>query len=317
MKILVIGGSGFIGTRLVRELISLGHNVYIYDITTSVEFPELTINGDVRSLDSLSAALTRDTDIIFNLAAEHKDNVDPPSLYFDVNVEGAKNIVKAAKKCCVERIIFTSSVAIYGLNKAMPSETSPADPFNDYGKSKLQAEHIFTEWANGSTCRSLTIVRPAVIFGEGNRGNVYNLIKQIDKRAFIMVGNGKNRKSMGYVGNLVEFLCSSIELQGNNIFNYCDKPDLSSHEIAEYIADALGRNIPSIKIPLMVGLYVGFVFDIIAKITGRSFPISSTRIRKFTSETVISTEKLQSTGFKPTISLKDGINRAIRFEFRS
>lgn len=74
------------------------------------------------------------------LAAEHKDNVTPASLYYTVNVEGTRNTLQAMESNGVARLVFTSSVAVYGLNKDNPSELHPADPFNDYGRSKWQAE---------------------------------------------------------------------------------------------------------------------------------------------------------------------------------
>ena len=88
MKVLVIGGSGFIGTRLVDELLAQGHEVSIFDVNHSEKHPHLTQQGDVRSLTDLNAA-TEGKDAIYNLAAEHRDDVTPLSLYHDVNVEGA------------------------------------------------------------------------------------------------------------------------------------------------------------------------------------------------------------------------------------
>lgn len=129
MKILVIGGSGFIGTRLVDELLKTGHDLAIFDKNPSPIFNHLVTIGDVRELNALNKAL-KGVDVVYNLAAEHRDDVTPTSLYYDVNVQGAKNIVKAAELNNVKKIIFTSTVAVYGLNKPDPDEKSPTDPFN-------------------------------------------------------------------------------------------------------------------------------------------------------------------------------------------
>jgi nucleoside-diphosphate-sugar epimerase len=145
MKILVVGGSGFIGTRLVDELLKTGHDLAIFDKNPSPIFNHLVTIGDVRELNALNKAL-KGVEVVYNLAAEHRDDVTPTSLYYDVNVQGAKNIVKAAELNNVKKIIFTSTVAVYGLNKPDPDEKSPTDPFNDYGKSKLQAEQFFDVW---------------------------------------------------------------------------------------------------------------------------------------------------------------------------
>ncbi len=173
MKILVTGGSGFIGTNLVRDLLKQGHDVSVYDKRKSQSHPEPSIVADVRDGKHLAKAM-KGIDVVYHLAAEHRDDVRPFSLYYDVNVGGAKNVVYAAKAGNVKKIIFTSSVAVYGLNSGTPDEESPIKPFNDYSKSKVQSERIFNEWADTDDSRCLVTVRPVVIFGEEN-----------DKREFI------------------------------------------------------------------------------------------------------------------------------------
>ena len=79
--------------------------------------------------------------------------------------------------------------------------------------------------------RSLVIIRPTAVFGEENRGNVYNLLKQINSKNFIMIGNGKNKKSIAYVRNVADFIIFSTKLNsGIHIYNYIDKPDLTMNE---------------------------------------------------------------------------------------
>lgn len=314
LNILVIGGSGFIGTRLVDELLDADHHVSIFDIKRSETYPALTILGDVRSETQLTTA-TKGIEIIYNLAAEHRDDVSPLSLYHDVNVTGAKNVILAAVANNIQHIIFTSTVAIYGLNKNCPDESFPAEPFNEYGRTKWEAEKLFQQWAGEEITRSLGIVRPAVVFGEGNRGNVYNLIKQIKTGRFVMIGNGENRKSMGYVGNIAVFLRDLIHEEGIEIFNFCDKPDLSSSEIATIIAHGLDIKLPRIRLPLWAGLLAGNLLDLAAKFSSRKFSISTIRVQKFTAETTISTNKLQSTGYKPKFSLKEGLQSMIKSDF--
>ena len=119
------------------------------------------------------------------LAAEHRDDVSPTSLYYDVNVTGTKNVLDKMDEAGIKHLVFTSSVAIYGLNKQNPREDHLEDPFNHYGKSKWQAEQVIKEWFEKDPIgKSVTIIRPTVIFGERNRGNVYNLLKQISSGSF-------------------------------------------------------------------------------------------------------------------------------------
>lgn len=317
MEILVIGGSGFIGTRLVDDLLRNPKCVVkIYDKVVSDKYPKLTILGDVREQNDLIIAC-EGIDIIFNLAAEHADNVTPISLYEDVNVNGAKNIIHAAQVNEVKSIVFTSTVAIYGLNRGTPDESMAPMPFNEYGRTKYEAEKYFVKWAEDDEENSLTILRPAVVFGEANRGNVYNLLKQVANRRFLMVGDGKNHKSMSYVGNIAGFLATRIEVgKGIEIFNFADKPDLSSAEIVQIVKDEMNITANIISLPYSIGLLAGYVFDFIALITGKKFPVSSIRIKKFCAETTVNTNRLAKSGFSSPYTIEDGLRKMINHEFK-
>ena len=317
MKILVTGGSGFIGTRLM-ELLTKNEGVELvnFDKVKSDIFTEFTTLGDVRDLDALTEA-TKGVDVIYNLAAEHADNVTPLSLYEDVNVGGAENIVKAAKTNNVKHIVFTSSVAIYGLNRGTPDEKLEPQPFNEYGRTKLAAEMIFDQWHAETEGSTLVTVRPAVVFGESNRGNVYNLINQIVSGRFIMIGDGQNCKSMGYVGNVAEFLNQQQKKQpGYYVYNYADKPDLSSQEIVDIVREEMGLQSSSLKIPFSVGLLGGYALDIVSKITGKKFPVSAVRVQKFCADTTINSSAAMSSGFTPPYSLEDGLRNMVKREFK-
>ena len=175
-KILVIGGSGFVGSRLISELDNI--KCENLDKNKSPFYSKITTIGNITNIKEIK--ISKSISHVVLLAAEHRDDVSPISLYYDVNVEGTKNVLRAMDVAGVKNLIFTSSVAIYGLNKNNPNEYHKPDPFNHYGKSKLQAELVIKEWyENDSTNKSVTIIRPTVIFGERNRGNVYNLLKQI------------------------------------------------------------------------------------------------------------------------------------------
>lgn len=317
MKVLVTGGSGFIGTSLLSLLSELqGIELLNFDKVNSDTFSEVTTLADVRDLDALIEA-TRDVDIIYNLAAEHADNVTPLSLYEDVNVGGAVNIVKAARANNVKHIVFTSSVAIYGLNRGTPDEKLDPQPFNEYGRTKLAAEKVFDQWHAETEAATLVTIRPAVVFGENNRGNVYNLINQIVSGRFVMIGSGQNCKSMGYVGNVAEFLKQQLNKQpGYYVYNYADKPDLSSQEIVDIVRQEMGLQNSSLRIPYAVGLLAGYSLDAVSKITGKKFPVSAVRVQKFCADTTINSSAAMSSGFTPPYSLEDGLRNMVKHEFK-
>lgn len=314
MKVFITGGSGFIGTNLIGDL-RQSNEIVNYDKAPSESFPELTVVGDVRDPEELTKAM-QGVDVIVNLAAEHADDVSPVDLYYDVNVQGARNLVEAAVANDVKTIVFTSSVAVYGLNVGVPTETSPITPFNDYGKSKYEAEVVLRKWCEQDGSRTLVIIRPCVIFGENNRGNVYNLLQQIHSGRFIMVGSGSNRKSMGYVRNLSKLLRESLQMEpGIHIFNFADKPDVTTAELVEIARSAFGATNAVPKLPYFVGLLGGYSFDVLAKITGRKFPISSIRVRKFCADTEVSADKLRAKPFQPEFTIEEGLRRMIAHEF--
>lgn len=308
MKIAITGGSGFIATRLIENLKSAGHDCAIIDIRHKDPV-------DVLDLPALTKALAG-CEAIYHLAAEHADNVTPRSRYYDVNVTGTQNVTEAADANGIKRLIFTSSFAVYGLDASTPDEKSKPAPFNDYGQSKLEGEEVLHLWQSKTKDADCTIVRPVVVFGEGNRGNVYTLINQVASGRFMMVGNGMNRKSMAYVGNIAAFLQSLLEGDhAGQIYNYADKPDLTMNELMGTICQKLGHNKSFFTLPFPVGLSAGWTFDALAKITGKKFPISAVRIQKFCADTTCSADKSRRNGFIPPFSLEDGIERMIDYDF--
>lgn len=317
MKITMIGASGFVGTRLLDLLKeSTTYTLKNIDLLPSHFFQEVTTIGDVREQSQMDKEL-EGADCVVLLAAQHRDDVSPVSLYYDTNVEGMKVTLKAMEKNGIKRIVFFSSVAVYGLNKENPNEEHPADPFNHYGKSKWQAEQVLQEWYKTHPDWNINIIRPCVIFGERNRGNVYNLLKQIANRRFLMVGSGNNKKSMAYVGNVVAFVKYMIEnvTTGYNVFNYIDKPDFTMNELVGHVEKVLNKRIPSTHFPYWLGMMGGYCFDLLAKITGKKLSVSSVRVKKFCATTEFDSTKVFNCGFKAPYTLGEGLARTLEFEF--
>lgn len=319
MRITFIGGSGFVGTRLIELLKEDSTNyakIKNIDLLQSHFHPEVTEIGDVRDQACMDEKL-QDTDCVILLAAQHRDDVHPTSLYYETNVGGMEKTLKAMEKNGVKRIVFYSSVAVYGLNKKNPNEEHPADPFNHYGKSKWQAEVVLQEWYKTHPDWNINIIRPTVIFGERNRGNVYNLLKQIASGKFLMVGNGNNKKSMAYVGNIVAFTKFLMENKttGYNVYNYIDKPDFNMNELVGHVSKVLNKHIPTTHFPYWLGMLGGYGFDLLAKITGKKLTVSSVRVKKFCATTEFDATKVKETRFKAPYTLGEGLARTLEFEF--
>ena len=318
MNVTMIGASGFVGTRLL-DLLNQDPEQFTLknvDLLPSHFFNDLTEIGDVRNQEQMDRMLAG-SDVVVLLAAQHRDDVFPTSLYYDTNVGGMEVTLNAMEKNGIKRLVFFSSVAVYGLNKPNPAEDFPPDPFNHYGKSKWQAEQVLQEWYKTHSDWNINIVRPTVIFGERNRGNVNNLLKQISSGHFLMVGKGTNVKSMAYVGNIVAFVKFMIEnaKEGYNVFNYIDKPDTNMNDLVALVSEVLQKHIPATHFPYWMGMMGGYGFDALAFVTRKKLAISSVRVKKFCATTQFDSTKAMTSGFLPPYSLKEGLSRTLEFEF--
>ena len=290
---------------------NVDHKVFDIDISRDTNVVSINVEepSSLFKLDKL--------DTIINLAAVHRDDIRPLSKYDDVNVQGSVNVCKAARKHGINKIIFTSSVAIYGFAPVDTDESGEPNYFNDYGRTKYLAEQVYKEWqAEDPDNRTLVIVRPTVIFGEGNRGNVYNLLKQIASKRFVMFGNGKNIKSMAYVENVAAFLEYSLSFKpGLHIYNYIDKPDLDINTLVCKARKTLfEKNNVGLRFPAFIGVVIGYFADFVTKITGKKLPISSIRVKKFMGTTQFASS-VSMTGFVPPVSLEEGLARTLHYEF--
>jgi len=311
-NISIVGGYGFVGTRLseVMSLNDIEHN--IFDNKADINSENYL---DVEHLESLD--VLNNSSVIINLAAIHRDDIKPVTRYDDVNIGGAINICKCAEKFNINTIIFTSSVAIYGFAPKNTGEEGAPNYFNDYGRTKYEAELIYKAWQKvDPDNRSLIIIRPTVIFGEGNRGNVFNLLNQINNKRFLMIGSGNNFKSMAYVENVAAFIKYSLDFgTGVHIYNYIDKPDFNMNLLVKTIRKTLfNKNNIGIKIPLFIGISLGYIADLMTIIFKKKLPISSIRIKKFTSDSMF-TSSIDKSGFIPPVTLEEGLQKTLKYEF--
>lgn len=315
-EVCIIGGSGFIGSKVAERLDELAIPFFIADQRPSPKFSDRATTCDIRDKSSLQPAV-RGT-CILHLAAAHRDDIRPLSVYDDVNVRGTENVCALAVEKGINSIIFASSVAVYGFAEIKTDETGEISPFNDYGRTKAEAEDVLRRWQAGDPeRRSLTIIRPTVVFGPGNRGNVFNLLNQIARKRFIMIGDGRNVKSLAYVDNVADFMLHFLEqLPGVHTFNYVDGPELNMNQLISLVRQQLfGVHDVGLRLPVSVGYMFGGIADIVAGLTGKRLPLSKQRVKKFVSDTSFDTSHRQTHGFIPKFDLKTGIEVTIDAEF--
>jgi nucleoside-diphosphate-sugar epimerase len=311
----VLGGSGFIGTQLVATLLKAGHRVRIGDIAPSMAYPDLRVDCDVRDRDQV-LSLLQGTEVVFNLAALFRDDVRPQSLYYDINAGGPRNVCEAAERLGVQRLYFTSSSSVYGFSAEEMDEDAPKRPRKDYGRSKLEAERIMQEWYRRGPNRTLVMVRPSVVFGRGNRGNVYEIMRQLARNPYVMIGRGHNLKSLAYVENVAAFLERTLLLDpGEYIYNYADA-QISMEDLVRRVRHWLGReSTPLLRVPYPVAYAIGLVCDGASAVTGRRIPIGVNRIQKFCGTTRYSTARASSLGFRAPVDAEEALEETFRWEF--
>jgi nucleoside-diphosphate-sugar epimerase len=312
--ILLTGGSGFIGSHFHRYL-QVEQVVNLDLLAPAFGSKSTFVQGDIRvKADVLKAVKGRDIECIISLAAKHHDFGIGHAEYFDTNEDGTRVICEVAAEQRIKRIIFFSSVAVYGIRDQVSTEEMEPRPDSPYGASKLAGEKVLEKWVQQDPSREVVVVRPTLVFGPQNMANMRNLIRQIDSGFYFHLGKADNVKSIAYVENVVQ---ATLYLKGRmtpgfHVFNYADEPQMSTKAISETIAHALGRKI-RLTIPKTLGVMMGIPFDVLIKITGRNFPISTARIKKLSTETYHSAKRIFSIGFRPEFSSTEGLRKMVEW----
>lgn len=318
MKILVTGGSGFIGSYFLERLAEEGHELVILDL---VEPPERTPRhtyhkGDIRDRAALGRAMAG-CERVIHLAAAHHDFGIEHDTYFSVNEHGSRVVCEVMDDLGVRDVTFYSTVAVYGDAPEPHHEEAEKQPNSPYGASKLAGEGIFREWTEKGDGRRCLVIRPTVTFGPRNFANMYSLIRQVHSGRYLEFGPGENIKSLSYVENTVDatlFLLAKQERPAFDVYNYIDKPDLTSRQITHAVYLSLNKKAPGFTLPMWAGLLLALPFDIAIALTGKNLPISSARLKKlYEVQTKFEADKLLAAGYTPKVPLTEGIDRMVRW----
>jgi len=320
VKILVTGGSGFIGSYFVERLAGEGHDLVILDLVPPPAwYPAHAYHrGDIRDPAAVRRAMAGCHRVV-HLAAAHHDFGIEHDTYYDVNEHGSKVMCDAMDDLGVRDLTFYSTVAVYGDAPEPHHEGAPTAPNSPYGGSKLKGEAVFRAWTEQGAGRRALVIRPTVTFGVRNFANMYSLIRQVASGRYIEFGPGVNIKSLSYVENIVDatmFLLGKPagELAAFEVFNYIDKPDLTSRQITHAVYLSLGKPVPRFTMPMWVGLLLALPFDIVIALTGKNLPISSARLKKlYQVQTKFEADKLAAAGYTPGVPLTEGIDRMVKW----
>ena len=249
-QFILFGGCGFIGQQLQAylRLAFPDAQVYVGDLRIESE-SALQRRIDVRSPIEWEGDFGAQT-LIFNLAAIHKTPGHPDLDYFETNIRGAENVCDFARRHGIEHIVFTSSIAPYGAAEELKSESTLPTPNTPYGISKLVSEKIHQVWQAQSSSRSLSIVRPGIVFGKGEGGNFTRLYKALNKGMFAYAGRKDTRKAAIYVKDLcrIMVLMARNEESHFQLYNCCAPAPATIEEIVETVKKVTGirKHVPLI-----------------------------------------------------------------------
>ena len=306
-KILIVGGSGFIGKHLYSRL-SKKNKVFIIDLNANNlgdQF-KIDIREKIQNINKLN-----NIDLIINLAAIHKEPGHKENEYFETNIKGAENVCKFAESIGCKNIIFTSSISPYGIEDKLKDETTIPQPVTPYGSSKLQAEKIHINWQKKDVAnRILTIVRPGVVFGKRENANMYRLVKLVHKRFFFYMGNRNTAKASIYVKELVDQIIwvndkqNKNELEKNVLFNATMWPNPTIQEYVKITCKVsnISRLIPTV--PYTFLLLLSYIFEYFFKLIGKNNLFSPVRLRKLVRSNLIKPSFLIKNEYKFRYSLE-------------
>jgi nucleoside-diphosphate-sugar epimerase len=316
-SVIVFGGSGFVGTHLVPFLLQKYEKVFIADIKTPCWHPGTTLPNDSRIeyvtcdvRNQIDKTLFGDTiDCIINLAAVHTSPGHPAHEYFEANIKGATNICAYAQHVRCEKIVFTSSISIYGPGEDEKNETLIPMPSIPYGSSKIVAEYIHREWFNEqANYRMLTIVRPGVIFGKGEGGNFTRIANTLERGIFAYPGRSDTIKACLYVKDICKFILEATERKpGFCTFNFCYPEKVTIKRVVQTFKKVLGYKAPEVIIPFKVITSCAAVVNKIPLPFIKKMGLVPDRLVKLIKSTNISSQKLVQSGFVFQYTLEEAL----------
>lgn len=312
----VFGGTGFIGAFFAQHLLESGwvEKVYLFDrepieqksssfrkeLVASLSGVEL-VQGDVR--ESIQWAPAEPVELIANFAAVHREPGHQDHEYYETNLKGAENVCSWADRLGCRDLIFASSISPYGPSEAERNESSLPVPATAYGGSKLAAEKIHYAWlASDIDSKNLVIVRPGVVFGPGEGGNVSRLIKAVLGKYFFYMGNKETRKAGVYVKELCNAMLWVLQTQVEagrhyTLFNMSMNPAPSVSDYVGAVCKVAGVRRHVVSVPYIVLYIVASLVDVVARPLRVSHPFSPVRINKLVRSNNIRPQFLIENGY--------------------
>lgn len=299
---IIFGGTGYIGRNLCRRLVESNRFSHIFLVDTKPPTQDLPANVSFIEHDIKEPILRsqfekiENVEWIFHFAAVHREPGHAPNEYFEMNLPSTRVVAKFADLIQCNNILFTSSIAVYGPTETAIDEDSVQAPVTPYGISKLCCELALEAWLAASEKKRLIVVRPGVIYGPEDPGNIGRLIKAIQRRRFAFPGSKSIRKSYGYIEGLIDSFEFSMNRNERSLtYNYVEKETLSLGNLVAAIAKFTNSPVPTFSLPIGT---LATAAQIVQFATGGRSPIHPARVRKAATQTWIVPKRLIDAGFQ-------------------
>jgi dihydroflavonol-4-reductase len=323
-KALVIGGTGFIGSRIVDDLLGKGFAVRMtvrkkgspaFDDAEKYSRVEL-VYGDVLDPDSIRECV-KGVDLVFACFGLLGKWGVPDCSYWQTNVEGVRNVLGAIPKAGIGQFIHLSSAGVLGplADGVVADESFPFAPSNIYERTKSEAEKELCRLAVERGI-PFTIIRPEFVYGPGDL-HVLGLFRAITRRRFVLIGSGGSLLHPTYIDDLIQgvLLCTDNKNAFGKTFLITGKAPVSVKELGTVIADELGVQLPRIRIPKGVAYAAAGMFEVLAKISHYPEPLLTwARVKFFTENRAFTTDRAhRELGYSPKVDLRMGVRQTIRW----
>ena len=314
MKVLVTGGTGFTGKALVKRLLDLGHQVVAMDYKEGIKTAELrqwgaeVVIGSVTDR-ALVDRVMKGVDVVQHLAAAFRElNVDN-EYYREVNVGGTRNVLEAALREKVKKVIYCSTCGVHGNVDHPPAgEDAPIQPADYYQQTKYEAEPVALDYVKKGL--PVVIIRPAAIYGPGDPERFFMIFKRVMKGKFPMFGNGKTLYHPVYIDNLVDAHILAME-PGRGVgeaYLIADAEFYPIEEIVKKVAAALKVDVKIPHYPVWPVVVVGHICETICKPFKITPPIFPRRVDWYRQNRAFKIDKARrDLGYDPKVGLDEGL----------
>jgi nucleoside-diphosphate-sugar epimerase len=314
--VLVTGGTGAIGPSVVRALLATGHDVRTLALDPpmpeTLPSPVSVVIGDVSDPKAVRAAMHGVSLVIHMAALLHAFDSLPHMRqeYEKINVGGTATVVENAVAVGVERIVFFSTISVYGHSGArVLTEDSPVHPDSLYAQTKLDAEKLVLGARRLDGLSLGTVLRLAAVYGPGVKGNYRRLVESLARRRFIPVGDGRNRRTLIFDRDAAKaaLLAAFHPAAAGRTYNVTDGRCHAMEDIIRTVCDALGRKAPRFSLPERPVRWTAGLLEDLTRLAGFKSPIGRAVLDKYMEDLAVSGERIQQElGFSPEFNLAEG-----------